>query len=79
MEVHYADEVYRADDGIRDPFRWSRFSNFRFVAIGLGLVLLLIYAAGQDRGATLAGEAVDTGAHVAGTAVRMTLEIDRAR
>ena len=75
MQVHYTDQVYRADDGIRDPLRWSRFSNPRFVAIGLALVLLLVFAAGRDPRANVAGQGVDAGSHVAGSAVRIALTL----
>ena len=79
MEVHYADQVYREqDDGTRDPFRWSRFSNPAFITAGTGLMLLLVFAAGQDRSATLTGQAVEVGAHVASQAVRLTLRVDAA-
>lgn len=73
MEVHYADEVYRRPDGIRDPFRWSRFSNPRFVLVGVFLALVVVLVAGNDRGAVTAGAGVAAGSHVAATAVRMAI------
>jgi hypothetical protein len=69
QEIYYADEVYRAD-GIRDPFRWARFSNPRFFGVGALVVVMLILASGRDPNAAVAGEALAVGSHVAAEAVR---------
>lgn len=69
QEVYYADEVYRRD-GIRDPFRWARFSEPRFLALGGFLVLIMILAGARDPRAAVAGEALEVGSHVAAEAVR---------
>lgn len=67
--VYYADVVYR-DDGIRDPFRWARFSEPRFLTLGAVLILVLIAASARDTRAGVAGDALEVGSHVAAEAVR---------
>ena len=69
QQVHYADQVYRSD-GIRDPFRWARFSEPRFLAMGAFVVLILILSGARDPRARTAGDALEVGSHVAAEAVR---------
>lgn len=58
------------DDGVRDPFRWSRFAEPAFLTIGTLLLLLLIVAAGRPTPAGQARRAAyDAGGHVVGEAV----------
>ena len=68
-QVHYSDQVYRRD-GIRDPFRWARFSEPRFLALGAMVVLIMIAASARDPGAAIAGDGLEVGSHVAAEAVR---------
>ncbi|MFT6399219.1 MAG: hypothetical protein ACJAYU_003984 [Bradymonadia bacterium] len=69
QEVYYTDEVYR-DDGIRDPFRWARFSNPGFIGVGFLLVLTMLFASSRDPGPSVAGQGLEVGAHVAAEAIR---------
>ncbi len=69
QDVYYTDEVYR-DDGIRDPFQWARFSNPGFIGVGLLLVLALVLGSSRDPRASVAGQALEVGAHVAAESIR---------
>ena len=69
QQVYYADEVYRSD-GIRDPFRWARFSEPRFLFMGALVVVVLVLASARDPHAGVAGQALTVGSHVAAEAVR---------
>jgi hypothetical protein len=72
MEVYYTDEVYRKQDGIRDPFRWARFRGPRTL-IGVSLLVVVLLAiGGRDPKARVRGTAIDTAGGVIGTAVQIT-------
>jgi hypothetical protein len=72
MEVYYTDEVYRKQDGIRDPFQWARFRGPRTL-IGVSLlVVVLLAVGGRDPKARVRGDAIDAAGGVIGAAMRIT-------
>lgn len=70
-------EVYRiddrpVDDGIRDPFRWARFTGPK-VLVGMLLVgWVAVLAGGRDPVAKSRGDAIETAGSVIESAIAAT-------
>ncbi len=75
QQVHYADEVYRHHDGIRDPMAWSRFTGAKFMGGALLVALVVIIVGGSQTGPNPARQGIDAAYQVGGTAVGMALEL----